>query len=329
MMSQICLCSVILLICSLRTSSATGFCGDESSCLGQSHVAAPEGSSLKQGLEDDAAFLQIKIDAAPQAVVPTDTRKRSLEEAPSPAIETAKHIKSASTKHTSAKVLQESQENWKSVTFLDSFYRRTLLDSLLEKEETALSGIGSFFNKNLHIFGYSTSSAGTVSWTRTVLYACVSWSIYLVLAVLIWKCCYPGTPLKVGDKSVVESPAFTIKYGHFLCFQDPTICLCACFCPGLRWADTMNLIGFLQMGIGLSTFFFCGLLNGLAFTTAIYGPFTLLLILYYRHKLRAQFGLPSFSCGSCLVDFMYILFCPWCAIAQEARAVRHHVQREG
>lgn len=161
-----------------------------------------------------------------------------------------------------------------------------------------------------------------------VIYACVSWCIYVVLALLIWSCCYPSPPVVVADPGDIEDAKTTFQEGHFSCLRSPEICLCACLCPGLRWADTMNLMGFLKIGVGLSVVFFCALLNGFtSYANAAVGPFTLCLALYYRHKLREQFNLPAWTCGSCCLDGLYILCCPWCAIAQEARAATHYLQK--
>lgn len=166
------------------------------------------------------------------------------------------------------------------------------------------------------------------SWKKRALYACFSWAIYVMLALLIWAMCYPGPPLPVADSSQVESAQATLESGHFSCFKNPEICLCACCCPGLRWADTISLMNLTRITVGLSLVFLCALLNGLTgFGNAIVGPVTVFLMLYYRHELRAKFDLPSWTCGSCCIDFIYILCCPWCAIAQEARAVTHHFQK--
>jgi len=160
-----------------------------------------------------------------------------------------------------------------------------------------------------------------------VIYASISWGIYVALALLIWLVCYPGAPAKAAVPGDIEDPKLTLENGHFACLTNPEICICACLCPGLRWADTMNLIGFMKIAVGLSIYFFCQLLNGFGYGNAYFGVATLLVILYNRHRLREKFELPSWTLGSCCFDAIYIFFCPWCAIAQEARTVTHHLQK--
>lgn len=166
------------------------------------------------------------------------------------------------------------------------------------------------------------------SWKTKAMWACVSWAIYLVLALLIWTVCYPPPPVPSAAPGDIEDAKKTLEVGHFACLQSPEICICACFCPGLRWADTMNLIGFMKITMGLSVVFTCSLLNGLTgYGNYMVGPFTVLLALYYRHQLRAALGANAFTCGTCCIDALYLIFCPMCAIAQEARAVTNHLQK--
>lgn len=157
-------------------------------------------------------------------------------------------------------------------------------------------------------------------WKHWAVSNTVSWAIYMVLALLIWTCCYPTEPLQVLD---AEDPMHTFQYSHFGCFRNPGICLCACCCPGLRWADTMRLAGLLPICTGLTVFFVAALLNGLMYSNVFIGLATCLLLLYYRQKLRGRLALHSCTAYTCCVDFIYVFLCPWCAIAQEARVVRH------
>jgi len=168
------------------------------------------------------------------------------------------------------------------------------------------------------------SDATKTSYRDRVGLATISWAIYVVFALLFWTLCYPGPPVHVGD---IEDPVKMFQEGHFQCLKDPNICLCACFCPGLRWADTMNLAGFLEIGSALTLVFFCALLNGFVNCWCTLGPCTLLLALYYRQKLREQLDIRSWSCASCFADVLYLLCCPWCALAHEARVVTQLLQK--
>lgn len=168
------------------------------------------------------------------------------------------------------------------------------------------------------------------SWKTHVVSAVFSWAIYVMLALLIWSVCYPAKPFPVAEPADIEDPKVTLESGHFACLRSPEICWCACCCPGLRWADTMYMAGLTSIVTGLTFVFCCSLLNCFTyFGNAIVGPFTLLLALYYRHKLREAIGLSYWTAGSCCIDCLYLLFCPWCAIAQEARTVKHLHQKGG
>lgn len=162
---------------------------------------------------------------------------------------------------------------------------------------------------------------------KRAAYAIVSWLIYVALALLIWFVCYPNPPVPVSSPSEIEDPKITFTEGHFECISNPGICLCACLCPGLRWADTMNSANLLPITIGLSLAFGASLLNGLLWGGVILGPATIALGLYYRHQLRAVLKLTSFTFSTCLLDAMFLGCCPWCAIAQEARAVNHALMK--
>lgn len=158
-------------------------------------------------------------------------------------------------------------------------------------------------------------------------YGVTSWIIYVVLGFLMYKCCYPGPPEVVSNTSAIEDPQKTMTEGHFRCLQSPEICLCACFCPGVRWADTMMLVNLLSILVGLGLVYAAFLLNIFAYAAVVYGPFSIVLFLYFRHKLREVFGMKAFTCETCCIDAIYIICCPWCAVAQEARAVNHALQK--
>jgi Cys-rich protein (TIGR01571 family) len=173
------------------------------------------------------------------------------------------------------------------------------------------------------------TSWASSTWGDRLVFGFFSWLIYLVLAFLIWTLLYPPPPDRVSNPGDIEDPVTTFQKGHFKCFDNPGICLCACCCPGLRWADTMSLFGFLRIGVGLTLVFLCALFNGFVGCIALAGPFTLALALYYRHSIRTKFGMESWSPVTCGIDCVYLLCCFPCALAQEARVVMHYLQKDG
>lgn len=159
----------------------------------------------------------------------------------------------------------------------------------------------------------------------------VTWAIWLTLSMFVWAFVYPDEPdveKHMDMESFERDPVKTFTARHFGCFQTPMITFCACVCPALRWADTVNLAGIMRFRAAIAGFAFCALLNGLTYNTAlIYGIFTWLLIVYCRQKLRARLNLPNWTCLSCCCDIFFVFCCTCCAIAQEARVVRYSYER--
>jgi len=104
---------------------------------------------------------------------------------------------------------------------------------------------------------------------------------------------------------------------------DWQICVCACFCPCIRWAETHSRVkphhNFWLLFLAYSG---CWVSSRLGWF-AIFGFLMLVsLSVYFRDELRSQYNMkqgPKFVCFDCLL----FVFCGCCAIAQEAR----HVER--
>jgi len=176
---------------------------------------------------------------------------------------------------------------------------------------------------------YNRGYSKLPTWSEWILQVSISWVLFMLLCLLVWMNVYPDDPdldEMFADKEKAD-PVKTFTEGHFGCFQTPKICLFACVCPALRWADNVNMAGFMTVPVALGLFFVCALLNGLTGTFCYTGFVTCFMILYYRHKLRTKLGLPSWTCRSCCTDFFYVFCCSWCAIAQEARVVRYAYQQ--
>lgn len=148
----------------------------------------------------------------------------------------------------------------------------------------------------------------------------------LVLVVLAWitvHTCYKRGPPERNPSTQSVDPEVLFKEGHFSCFQDSEVCLCACICTAIRWADTMNNAGQLAFWGGFILFAFAQFFSCLAFgyLYSPFGIFTLIAMLYFRHKLREKFRLEPWTFKTCFFDFCFICWCPCCAVAQEARVV--------
>jgi Cys-rich protein (TIGR01571 family) len=168
----------------------------------------------------------------------------------------------------------------------------------------------------------------TAKWRMELL---LTWAIWLVLCGLIYFTCYRNE-VPIPKRQVTYIPddkqqrlEDLFQKGHFRCFEDSNICICSFFFPGLRWSDTTSQAGFMSFWLAFASFFTLMLLNCLILLE-MYSLFTLVLILYFRHQLRAKLDLEAWNFNTCLRDCCFICFCPCCAIAQEARVVKEAIE---
>eukprot|EP00933_Yihiella_yeosuensis_P045921 TRINITY_DN4134_c0_g1_i2.p1 TRINITY_DN4134_c0_g1~~TRINITY_DN4134_c0_g1_i2.p1 ORF type:complete len:324 (+),score=43.37 TRINITY_DN4134_c0_g1_i2:74-973(+) len=121
-----------------------------------------------------------------------------------------------------------------------------------------------------------------------------------------------------------QRPDFTNwSSGVFELEDDSTSC-CSFCCTGLRWADTMEKLGFCYFWPSVIVFYMLLILSRTdmlpAFSLTFYFALALVLI-FYRQRLRSTFGMkygePQTLCTDCLL----VSGCPCCVVAQEARHV--------
>lgn len=145
--------------------------------------------------------------------------------------------------------------------------------------------------------------------------------LWMVLGILIWSGCEMGrreTSLPFSGDAV-----YTFQNERFGCFKTPRMCCYSFWCPGIQWADTMDIAGTLKFWVAFVVFFAAAVMNCLLLDgAACYGFFTMLLIVVFRQRLREQLGLTSWTCLGCCGDIFYVFLCPFCAITQEAQVVR-------
>lgn len=176
--------------------------------------------------------------------------------------------------------------------------------------------------------GTSRMSTFPALWDRIVAYwpfvgkAVISWSIWVVLCLLVWSCSY-AREYEYHFDGNLEDPIDIFNNGRFGCLKTPRLCLCACLCPALRWADTIDMADLATIPMAMGLFFASCFIDDFVYMPAFFGIFTCLLLLYYRHILRQRLDLPNWTVSSCFSDLLYIFCCPCCAIAQEARVVRY------
>jgi Cys-rich protein (TIGR01571 family) len=178
-----------------------------------------------------------------------------------------------------------------------------------------------------HYRNHSDEDNLVASWDSYIVYSLMTWLIWVVASMLVWIHAYPAEPRWLHN---AKDPRETFKHGHFKCFEVPSICLCAFLCPGVQWASSMHLAGFLKIYIGIGLFFACALMNGLTFGGFIMqGVFTSTLLIIYRQRLREKLGIKSWTATNCFFDCLYVCCCTCCAISQESLVVRYAYQQSG
>jgi len=159
-------------------------------------------------------------------------------------------------------------------------------------------------------------------WERMTGVFCYIIQIFIVAILYIQFCKQKVTP-KLPEAQVRTDE---FQFGVFDASdfaRDCQMCVCACCCPWIRWAETASKehIRFLAFFPGL---FITALLASSGSIT--FGASMLILVLIVvicRQRIREAYGLPSGSCGILLSDCVLWICCPCCAIVQEARQVEY------
>mmetsp|Transcript_23032 Transcript_23032/g.42429 ORF Transcript_23032/g.42429 Transcript_23032/m.42429 type:complete len:324 (-) Transcript_23032:30-1001(-) len=147
-----------------------------------------------------------------------------------------------------------------------------------------------------------------------------SWAAWTFLGALAACTCYRHKAVGL-DSSIAGTPTEILARGHFNCLSDTETCACSLLCPGVRWADSATMAGAMHFWPAFLLFALMLLLNTLSHAFLNLGFFTVILLTYYRQSLRKKLGMQYCTCSTCVPDALFVLFCPCCAIAQEARSI--------
>lgn len=165
------------------------------------------------------------------------------------------------------------------------------------------------------------------------------WAIFvggigsLVVSCLLWTCLvgvvahfYRGNKEypEIGEGLQTPEQHATFqdwKFGFCDCCDDFQVCLCACCCPAIRWAETLSLVdGLIIFWVGFVLYMSLTLINTI--TSVLVCWFALALICTaYRQEIRAKFNFEHQGAATFIADCLLYCFCSCCAIAQEARHV--------
>jgi Cys-rich protein (TIGR01571 family) len=169
-----------------------------------------------------------------------------------------------------------------------------------------------------------SSSSGTNDKSMSMVsYNYIGWASYMVHVLIIaaiYKCC--DCKLE-PDATIVGDPQIKNKweFGLFDCCSDPQLALCALCCGPIRWSETLELTNFLSFWVALLAFLLASVPVGYGGPTVVcsMSPLSLLLMLYYRQKIRKLFQIPAYTARTCCQDCLAVALCACCTIIQEAK----------
>jgi Cys-rich protein (TIGR01571 family) len=170
-------------------------------------------------------------------------------------------------------------------------------------------------------------------WTRTMLFT-IAFIVMEVAVAAFYnakKSDSTTAPQDGAEHSIALLQNGEFRYGLFDCLQVPSLTAFAFLCCPVRWADSMRMAGFLAFWTA------AGIMIGLGAASPLTSGLTVILALimavYYRQKLRSEFGMVTGSLKSIAEDVVAYAFCPCLAVVQEARqleeayAVGHPIKK--
>lgn len=145
----------------------------------------------------------------------------------------------------------------------------------------------------------------------------------LLWCVLVWAAACFYRHHKRFPQAISSRPEQDFKEwssGPFDVFQDCSVCCWAVWCPCIRWADNMDMMGFVSFWVAL--LIFCGviLLNTVPGGILLWFVASLLWM-SYRQQLRKKFDMPHSNFSTYAGDWALYCCCWPCTIAQEARHI--------
>jgi len=143
------------------------------------------------------------------------------------------------------------------------------------------------------------------------------WCTLVTLAACVYRS-QKSFPQAVSSRSKQDFNDWTS--GPFDFCSDAKVCCWSCWCPCIRWADNMDMLGIVSFWVGL------GLFCGLIMLTTVPGGLLLWLVavllwMSFRQQLRLKFSMEQSTFRTFIGDCALYCCCWPCAIAQEARHI--------
>lgn len=168
-------------------------------------------------------------------------------------------------------------------------------------------------------------------WVAIYVFGALFFILVLIAAFIYQRQKKDPEPTRSG--MAMDRDEFT--FGICSCFEVPGISLLTCCCFAIRWADTMRMASMMSFWAGVL------LITGLELIDVLTHKYTggavMLvawgIVVYYRQKLRKEFGLESGTLKSCCCDICGYCWIPCCMAVQEARqleeayAVGHPIRK--
>lgn len=107
---------------------------------------------------------------------------------------------------------------------------------------------------------------------------------------------------------------------------DSKIYCLACFCPCVRWADSLHTLGIMSFWAAFWLSIACVVLTEL--TEGLFWWMLLVGLVYFRHRLRRKFKMEACGSWTQIADFLRYCFCLPCTLAQDARHIEEACRAE-
>lgn len=164
-------------------------------------------------------------------------------------------------------------------------------------------------------------------WLTALVVAAIFFILVLITAFIYQRSKKDPAPTRYGGMSILDD----FQFGMFSCHEAPGMSLLTCCCFAIRWADTMRMASLMSFWLGVILITFLevcdGLTSGLSMCVA-WG-----IVVFYRQKLRKEFGFEHGTMKSCGLDCCGYCWCACCMAVQEARqleeayAVGHPIRK--